>query len=347
MKLYSLLKVAGGNRIPPGVKILGLAALYGLGHRVVGVFMDPVLSCNLRCKMCFFSDPVKRAEMKGVIPPESVKVIAESVFPRALKLQIGCAAEPTLWPQDKLVELILLAKSYGVPYVSLTSNGQLLASEKVSLRALVAAGLDELTLSMHGASAEVYEELMPGARFENLVRLLNIVRAVKDEFPEFKLRINFTVNSLNVADLSADRIDALFDRTMWPDILQIRPVQKLGESEWNDFSHDLIREQYDLTIGRLARELHARGATAILPSLEELDEVTTAQSGASAVIEDFTYCYVSPDGCYKPDFDPHKETLTQYLRRKNSFRALLRAAFSPARKQRNKISTKKLNYHVK
>lgn len=347
MKLYSLLKLAGGNRIPPGLKIFGLAAMYGLGRRVVGVFMDPVLSCNLRCKMCYFSDPAKRAEMKGVMTPEAVKAVAESVFPRALKLQIGCAAEPTLWPEEKIVELILLAKSYGVPYVSLTSNGQLLASEKVSLRALVAAGLDELTLSMHGSTPEVYEELMPGAKFENLERLLGLVHHVKEEFPEFKLRINFTVNSLNIADLTQDRIDALFDRTSWPDILQLRPVQKIGESEWNDFSHDSIREQYDQTIGRLAEVLRARGATAILPSRTELDEVATEQSGASAVIEDFTYCYVSPQGCYKPDFDPAKESLSTYLKRKKSFRSLMRAAFAPAKRSRKSIATKKLNYHVK
>lgn len=347
MKLYSLLKLAGGNRIPPGLKIFGLAAMYGLGRRVVGVFMDPVMSCNLRCKMCYFSDPVKRGEMKGVISPERVKSIARSVFSRALKLQIGCAAEPTLWPQEKLVELILLAKSFGVPYVSLTSNGQLLASEKVSLRALVAAGLDELTLSMHGSTPEIYEELMPGARFENLERLLEIVRAVKTEFPEFKLRINFTVNSLNVADLAADRIDPLLERTVWPDIMQIRPVQKLGESEWSDFSHDSIRSRYDLTIGRLTAELKSRGATAIVPSLEELDEVATPQSGASSVIEEFTYCYVSPDTCYKPDFDPDKESISKYLKRKNSFRTLFKAAFTSNRRARKSIATKKLNYHVK
>ncbi len=347
MKLYSLLKLAGGNRIPPGLKILGLAGFYGLGRRVVGVFMDPVLSCNLRCKMCYFSDPAKRAEMKGVMGPEEVKTVAQSVFPRALKLQIGCAAEPTLWPQEKLVELILLAKSYGVPYVSLTSNGQLLAAEKISLRDLVAAGLDELTLSMHGSTPEIYEELMPGARFENLERLLALVRAVKEEFPEFKLRINFTVNSLNIDDLAADRIDALFDRTTWPDIMQLRPVQKIGESAWNDFSHARLRELYDSTIGRLGAALQSRGATAIYPSLAELDQVATEQSGASAVIEDFTYCYVAPGSCYKPDFDPAKESLSAYLKRKKSFRSLLSAAFAPSKRTRKSIATKKLNYHVK
>lgn len=347
MKLYSLLKLAGGNRIPPGMKIFGLAVMYGLGRRVVGVFLDPVLSCNLRCQMCYFSDPAKRAEMQGVIAPERVKAIAKSVFPRALKLQIGCAAEPTIWAQDKLVELILLARSYGVPYVSLTSNGQLLATGRVSLRALVVAGLDELTLSMHGSTPEIYEELMPGAKFENLERLLNIVRAVKDEFPDFKLRINFTVNTLNVADLAEDKIDALFDRTVWPDIMQIRPVQKLGESRWSDFSHDAIKSRYDQTIGRLTEILKSRGATAIVLSLAELDEVATDQSGTSVVIEEFTYCYASPDSCYKPDFDPAKESISRYLRRKKSFRTLVKAAFTSNRRARKSITTKKLNYHVK
>ena len=347
MKLYSLLKLAGGNRIPPRAKILGLAALHALGRRVIGVFIDPVMSCNLRCKMCYFSDPVKRGEMSGVMADARISEIASALFPRALKLQIGCAAEPTLWPEEKIVSLIRLGREYGVPYISLTSNGQLLASGRVSLRALIAAGLDELTLSMHGSTPGVYEELMPGAKFENLQTLLREVADLKREFPDFKLRINFTVNSLNVTDLEADRFDALMAQSgLWPDILQIRPVQKLGETAWNDFDHEKTKRLYPLTLGRLIDECRRRGATCIAPTPAEIDAVKTAQESASAVIEDFTYCYVSPGSCYKPDFDPASETFGRYHRRKHTLRALVRAAVNPRKKSRDIHSTKKLNYHV-
>lgn len=347
MKLYSLLKLAGGNRIPSRVKILGLATLHALGRRVIGVFIDPVLSCNLRCKMCYFSDPVKRGEMSGVMSDGQIADMARALFPRALKLQIGCAAEPTLWPERKIADLIKLGREYGVPYISLTSNGQLLASGRVSLRVLVASGLNELTLSMHGSTREVYEELMPGAKFENLQALLREVSELKRDFPDFKLRINFTANSLNVTDLEEERFDALMAQSgIWPDILQIRPVQKLGETAWNDFDHDKIKRLYPQTLGRLIDECRRRGATCIAPTLAEIDAVKTDQESASAVIEDFTYCYVSPGGCYKPDFDPATETFTRYHRRKHTLRALIKAAVNPRKKSRSIHATKKLNYHV-
>ncbi len=347
MKLYSLLKLAGGNRIPPRVKILGLATLHALGRRVVGVFVDPVLSCNLRCRMCYFSDPVKRASMGGVMTDAEIGAVARALFPRALKLQIGCAAEPTLWPEEKLVGLIRLGREYGVPYISLTSNGQLIATGRVSLRALAAAGLNELTLSMHGSTPEVYENLMPGAKFSNLRTLLREVAEVKRDFPDFKLRINFTVNSLNVDDLAAERFDSLMEaQGVWPDILQLRPVQKLGETDWNDFDHSKTKALYASTIGRLIDECRRRGSTCIAPTPEEIDAVATDQETASAVIEDFTYCYVAAGSCYKPDFDPAAETFRRYHQRHHTLRALLRAALNPRKNSRKIHATKKLNYHV-
>lgn len=348
MKIYSLLKLAGGNRIPARVKILGLAAMHMFGRRVAGVFVDPVLACNLRCRMCYFSDPAKRAEaVGGVMTDDEIQVMARALFPRALKLQIGCAAEPTLWSEKKLIALIELGRSYGVPYLSLTSNGQRIASGDVRLRELVQAGLCELTLSMHGTTAEVYEELMPGAHFDNLRSLLEIVAEVKRDYPQFKLRINFTVNSLNIAELTVERFRALMPAGFWPDILQIRPVQKLGETSWNDFSHERIKELYPSTIDPLIEESHRRGAVCLAPSYAEIDAVTSTQESASAVIEDFTYCYVASGSCYKEDFHPAEETFSQYHSRQRTLRKLLRTVVNPSSASRKANATKKLNYHVK
>ncbi len=347
MKIYDLIRLAGRNHIPGGVKLLGLASMLGLGRRVAGVFLDPVMACNLRCRMCYFSDSEKRKTLGGgVMSDEEYDRVAHALFGRAVKLQIGCGAEPTLLPHERLVEMISKAKSYGVPYVSLTSNGQLLATGQVGLRELVAAGLNELTLSLHGTRQETYEELMPGAKFERLIALIEQIGAVKREFPDFQLRVNYTMNSLNISDLQPERFAALWGEGYWPDVLQLRPVQPMGNTSWQDFDLAPLKAQYAATIAPLVAAMKQRGGVCIAPDLADLEAVNGEQDGTSARIEDVVYCYVEPGRCYKPDFDPQRDTFAAYHRRKGTVAQLIAAAFS-SRRSRERNRSKKLNYHVK
>lgn len=344
MNVYRYLKVAASSLLPAPLKILGLWGLYVGRRRMAGVFLDPVLACNLRCKMCYMSNDAQRVPMRGqTLTPADARRIADALYSRALKLQIGCATEPTLYP--RLAELIADARSRGVPYISLTSNGKLLASERVSLMALADAGLDELTLSLHGTTREVYEELMPGARYDELLRLPALVADVKERHPGFKLRVNFTVNSLNVDDLAGERFWDLWKGGARPDIVQLRPVQDMGDTAWTDFDLTPLKERYAETIGAVAARCRELGIQCLAPTLGQLDEVATDQDGTSSLISEMTYCYVSPNETYRPDF-LDDDTYDSYHRRRGTARRLLRAVFrgnSPSKRQ----GTKHLNYHVK
>ncbi len=41
----------------PRVKYLSLLVAHLTGMRYIGVYIDPVMACNIRCRMCSFSDP--------------------------------------------------------------------------------------------------------------------------------------------------------------------------------------------------------------------------------------------------------------------------------------------------
>lgn len=343
MNIYKILRLAGNNGIPPFLKIMGLWLMHWSGKRTIGIFIDPVMGCNLRCKMCYFSDPVKRRSLKGVISDEYLDQVEKALFHRALKLQIGCGAEPTLY--NKLPELISRGKRSGIPYISITTNGQLLASDKIDLRQLAEAGLNELTLSLHGTTSEIYENLMPGAKYQTLLESLREIASVKHDFKDFKLRINLTINSLNITDLTADKFWGLFQNTR-PDVIQLRPVQKIGESEWNDFDLTPLHEHYDATIGQISKRCAGLGITCITPSIADLDEIATEQYGASALIEDITYCYVSPQNCYKPDFDPAADTYESYHRRHHTSKMLFQRIFNASGGSRQRNTSKKLNYRI-
>lgn len=343
MNIYRLLRLAASTAMPAPLKLLGLLAMHLTGRRTIGIFIDPVLACNLRCRMCYFSDPVQRAGMHGIIADADLDRIGKALFRRALKLQIGCGAEPTLYKD--LEGLVRRGRQSGIPYISLTTNGQLIAAGKVSLQSLVAAGLDEITISLHGTSKEIYEELMPGASYDRFVALVDMLAGIKTAYPKFRIRVNYTVNSLNVTDLADDRFWRLWSAVQ-PDIVQLRPVQELGETSWKDFDMTRLKELYADTIGSVVGECRKRGIMCIAPSLGQLDTVSTDQDAVSATIEDVTYCYVGPRSCYKADFDIATDSYESYHRRVGTAMRLLRQAFSLNRGGRRRKVVKKLNYKV-
>lgn len=345
MNVYKLLKLAGLNAIPAPVKLLGLWAMMFGQRRMIGVFMDPVLACNIRCKMCYFSDPEKRRSMKGIMSPQQLEYMRKQLLPHAAKLQIGCGAEPTLY-QD-LPGIIRMGKEANVPYISLTTNGQLIASGKVNLREMLDAGLNEITISLHGTSKKIYEELMPGATFELFTELVRQLAQARRDGAEFVIRVNFTINSLNLENLRDNQFFDLWDEAdCKPDVIQLRPVQNMGNSEWNDFDLSCIKNSFDATVQNVVNRCKDRGIMCIAPTLDALDDVNDSQDGTSAMIEDISYCYVSPDSFYKPDYNPERDSFKSYHKRHHTLSTLFRAAFTGA-KSRNRNASKKLNYTVK
>ncbi|MDE6086027.1 MAG: radical SAM protein, partial [Muribaculaceae bacterium] len=239
------------------------------------------------------------------------------------------------------------AKKSGISYISLTTNGQLLTTGNVSLSELVKAGLKEITLSIHGTDRETYEYLMPGAKFDNFLNLVKQLAVIKNEYgKEFMIRINFTVNSLNLSNLKDNRFWELWKKNgIHPDIIQLRPVQKIGESDWNDFDPSTLKEHYDSTFGNIITRAKEKGIVIMAPTRASLDEVSTPQGATEAIIEDISYCYISPTTVYKPDFDVSKENLYTYLRRHKTGSSLLRSILSRNYSRQAK-SSKKLNYKV-
>ena len=95
--------------------------------------------------MCYFSDSESKTKGHPKIDLEDIELIANSIFHRALKLQIGCGAEPTLY--KGILRIISLGKQHHIPYISITTNGALITKELLNKYA--EAGLNEITLSLH------------------------------------------------------------------------------------------------------------------------------------------------------------------------------------------------------
>ena len=323
----------------PRMKLTLVTAARLLGMRYIGVFIDPVVACNIRCKMCYFSDPAKRPSPEGTLTTETITRLKESVFPKAMKIQIGCGAEPTLY--RGLPALIRAGKEAGVPYIEMTTNGQLLTQEP--LAEAIRAGLDGMTLSLHGTTKETYEELMQGASYDRLLSLIATLREVKAAYPGFKLRINYTVNNLNKNEILG--LWQLFDGVRI-DVLQVRPIQKLGDTAYNDFEIEEYERFVDETVTEIARRCRHDATITLLPSKENVEKVAHKNTPAISLIEEATYCYVSPKSCYRPDFDPGKESIKRYQHRSGIAGRLIKGILSRHLRQETEDvnSSKKLNY---
>ena len=291
MKLYRLLKIV--NRIKsPRLKMFGLWCAHVSGRRYYGVFFDPIFGCNYRCQMCYFSDAEIRRTKHGRMTEEQINTAAKNLFPQALKLQIGCGAEPTIDMKATLM-LIRLGEQHKVPYISVTTNGALLTKETLS--EMAEAGLDELTISLHGTTRETYERLMgPTAKFDTFLGLLQTIREVKASHPALKVRVNYTMNADNVDELA--QFDDLFADTPI-DCLQLRPIRKMGETEYQNFDLQHVAESLETIVKPLAERCQKRGITVLMPEKIHIERFAQTQTSdaRSRLLGSLAYQNVSPE----------------------------------------------------
>ena len=322
------------------VKLFGVLSMHLLGHRYIGIFLDPTLGCNFRCRMCYFSDEEKRKSMHGHLNKEEIDRIAQAFFHRALKLQIGCGAEPTL--SKHLAYLIKRGKETGIPYISITTNGGLIDYRK--LKEYLDAGLDEVTLSCHGVNKNTYEHFMPGGNHEHFTKLLGDIARLKKEYPALNVRINYTMNEDNVEELS-ELPNLLKEASV--NVLQVRPIQELGKTDYHNFSIEHIHSIYEQTLEPLRAYCQAQGITCIMPTKEDLTKLHESPHPADQYIEDLLYCHISPHSWWHGDFNPQSDTFESYCKKHNWVWKMIKHILHPSLTPVHNEVTKRMNYTIK
>lgn len=316
------------------VKFAAVLTAHHLKLRHLFIRFDPVMACNLRCQMCYFSDDEFRKKNKGIFKPDEIDRLAQMFFPQAMQLVIGCGAEPTLYKDYP--HLVKLAKTYRVPFVGLTSSGQLITAEH--LEKLFAYGLNELSLSVHGVKQETYERLMVNASYQRFHDLLSQFAALKQKRHSQtpNLRFNFTVNPDNLEEL-ADFFSVYGGYPI--KTLQVRPIMDIGQSEYRNFGLSLCTKTYNATIEKLAKEARDRGVTFLA---NRYDPIYVAESeNYGSVILDAVHRYISPQRVWRDEFNWREETYEEFCRRIQWSQQLRQAMFS----RRDKLTIdKEFNY---
>ncbi len=173
--------------------------------------------CNNRCLFCLDSGAHDGSNVGAA------RVAAQLVEGRrrgATRLILS-GGEPTIHPQ--FVELVALGRRLGYRHVQTVTNGRRFSYPEF-LQRCVAAGLDEITFSVHGPNARIHDALVgvPGA-FDEEMRGLEAALACGRREGRPIVNVDIVINRANVKHLveMLDRLIAVGVREF--DLLQVIP----------------------------------------------------------------------------------------------------------------------------
>lgn len=191
---------------------------------------------------------------------------------------------------------------------------------------------------MHGTQKEVYESMMPGAKFEKLHEALEAINDIKSDFPEFKLRINYTVNPDNVEDL-VHFTDYLEKYKV--DTLQIRPIRKIGNSSYSDFDLKRKQEVYSKVVEVLEEKCREKSVVSLIT--HKLPEEQLYKQTLD--VAKYTYCYISPKYFGVDNYSLKDSSYRKHLKKTRFFSKILKDVFF-TRNRRVEASQNFGNYDV-
>ena len=108
---------------------------------------------------------------------------------------------------------------------------------------------------------------MTNGKYDLFLQLLDNLKEVKKQYPDFRIRINYTMNEDNTEELK-DFWKVFGDIPL--NILQLRPVQEIGNSEYQNFSLQKISELLDSVVNPLVEECKRKGIICMAPEHKNL-----------------------------------------------------------------------------
>ena len=188
--------------------------LHRVPRRPPLIVVETTSRCNLKCIMC--DHPSMKREKKHMDMSVYTKTIDDMASLGLGRIGLSRFGEPLMHPS--IIEMIEYARRRGIRRVSMSTNATLL-TERLA-EDLIRSGLDDLAISIDGASKETFERIRVGANYDKVVanveRLMEIrkrlgaarplvrVNAVlmeenKEEYPEILAKWRPIVDGVRVS----------------------------------------------------------------------------------------------------------------------------------------------------
>ncbi len=202
--LYKLRQIGLRDSIRVAFLDLSEDLLCRLAKRVPSLTVSPrsiqiecTTRCNLKCTMCEIS---YWTEPGGDLEIEKLRTMLDHL-PRLRRVDLTGIGEALM--NRGFFKALKLLKSRGL-YVTLNDNFTMMTEE--AARRIVELGVDQIFLSLDGATKQTYEKIRVGANFEKVIgnarRLVEMKRQMGKKRPEVK--VNAVVSADNYRELPAN-----------------------------------------------------------------------------------------------------------------------------------------------
>ncbi|NYT06560.1 MAG: radical SAM protein [Methanomicrobiales archaeon] len=148
---------------------------YTTGDFPLHIDLEPTSACNLRCPFCATTHNRYR---KGFMAEKTWKAVLDECGENNLySLKFTYRGEPLLHPD--IVRMVAYAKEAGIMDVYFNTNATRLDGDTV--RRLIDAGLDRISVSFEGYTPDTYSRYRVGADYETVVANIERIRAIRNE----------------------------------------------------------------------------------------------------------------------------------------------------------------------
>jgi radical SAM protein with 4Fe4S-binding SPASM domain len=160
-----------------------------VGEFPIHLDIEATNACNLHCPFCAMTyknwGPYRRGYMDMAL---FRKIIDEGVTNGLCSIKLSLRGEPMLHP--KLFEMIQYAKEKGILDIYFNTNATLLDERKINK--LIDSRLDRISISFEGTTKEFYEQCRPGAKYEDVVSNVKLLRLIRDRrglhYPQIRVQ---------------------------------------------------------------------------------------------------------------------------------------------------------------
>jgi short-subunit dehydrogenase/MoaA/NifB/PqqE/SkfB family radical SAM enzyme len=193
--------------------------------------VETAIACNLNCLMCPWTNQRMELGSRGLMNDDVWNAV-RPFLSEVVSVDLSGGGEALLHPN--LPDRVAQAKQAGCE-VGVLTNGILLEGERA--RRLVAAGVDWIGISIDGATAEVYEQIRRGARFDVLVEnIRKFIDLRVNGVP--RVLVNFVMMPINVHQL----------------LEMVRLGKQIGVDQINFKQCDVVRGEFGSGLGLYAQE---------------------------------------------------------------------------------------------
>ncbi|VVB83572.1 Coenzyme PQQ synthesis protein E [uncultured archaeon] len=158
-RLINLLKINFSKR-------LKLTQIWGFPSTLM---IEPTNICNLKCPLCPTGAGLIKRE-KGFLTFSNFKKVIDESFPYIFHLRLWNWGEPLL--NKEIFKMISYAKKKNL-FVNLSTNSNFL--DKEISQKIILSGLDELIISLDGASEETYKTYRKGGDFNKVINSIRFL----------------------------------------------------------------------------------------------------------------------------------------------------------------------------